>query len=100
MMYETLVQVIDLENGRLMDGQNMSENLMLTALDAVTGRKPNFWTSVAAECGIEDEGYLQFLRWYCDDCGIVIEISSAGLQFILMDLPSLIHGNELECSFL
>ena len=37
---------------------------VLSAWDAVTAKIPILWTKMAKECGVEEDEYHSFLRWY------------------------------------
>ena len=37
---------------------------VLSAWDAVTAKIPTLWTKMAKECGVEEDEYHSFLRWY------------------------------------
>ena len=62
-MVEALHQVV----GNNQDTSlNMTDGLegLLSVGDAVTARIPILWTKMATECGVTEDEYHNFLRWY------------------------------------
>ena len=62
-MVEALYQVVGNNEDTFLD---MAGGLVgvLSAWDAVTAKIPILWTKMAKECGVEEDEYHSFLRWY------------------------------------
>ena len=62
-MVEALQQVVGNSQDTFLD---MTGGLVgvLSAWDAVTARIPILWTKMATECGVQEDEYHSFLRWY------------------------------------
>jgi hypothetical protein len=62
-MVEALQQVVGNSQNTFLD---MTGGLVgvLSAWDAVTARIPILWTKMATECGVQEDEYHSFLRWY------------------------------------
>ena len=62
-MVEVLQEVVGNSQDTFLD---MTGGLVgvLSAWDAVTARIPILWTKMATECGVPEDEYHNFLRWY------------------------------------
>ena len=62
-MVEALQQVVGNSQDTFLD---MTGGLVgvLSAWDAVTARIPILWTKMVTECGVQEDEYHSFLRWY------------------------------------
>ena len=63
-LWDVFVGTVVLKNGMLANGEGQGADGLLAAWDATSGRIPILWTKTAAEEGIDDEEYKNFLGWY------------------------------------
>ena len=62
-MVEALYQVVGNSQDTFLDRTGGLVGV-LSAWDAVTARIPVLWTKMATECGVTEDEYHSFLRWY------------------------------------